>query len=128
MAYQLWLDMLRGLLGVPADAPGLAVRDALKEWMRVRCPARFDLVYPLRLQWRAGQVAASCSADGAQWFAVGRTPFAAQGPIQVGVHAIGNIERTIYRGAYPEGTAIRFSSFGLWSAWGVDDDLDLGRP
>jgi hypothetical protein len=82
----------------------------------------------LRLQWRAGQVAAFCSADGTQWFAVGRTPFPVQGPIQVGVHAIGNIERTIYRGAYPEGTAIRFSSFGLWSAWGVDDDLDLGRP
>jgi hypothetical protein len=31
--------------------------------------------------------------------------------VQVGVHAIGMIDRTIYHGAYPDGTAIRFTSF-----------------
>jgi hypothetical protein len=31
------------------------------------------------------------------------------------MHAIGSIDRTIYRGAYPEGTAIRFESFRLWN-------------
>jgi hypothetical protein len=30
------------------------------------------------------------------------------------VHAIGNIDRTIYPGAYPEGTAIRFEAFQAW--------------
>ena len=28
----------------------------------------------------------------------------------------GDIDRTIYHGAYPDGTAIRFESFQLWSA------------
>jgi hypothetical protein len=32
----------------------------------------------------------------------------------VGLHAIGMIDRTIYPGAYPEGTAIRFECFALW--------------
>jgi hypothetical protein len=31
------------------------------------------------------------------------------------VHAIGWIDRTIYHGAYPEGTVIRFESFDLWT-------------
>jgi hypothetical protein len=35
-------------------------------------------------------------------------------PFQVGVHAIGHIDRTVYPGAYPDGTAIRFESFQLW--------------
>jgi hypothetical protein len=35
---------------------------------------------------------------------------------QVGVHAIGMIDRTIYHGAYPDGTAIRFASFDVWTA------------
>jgi hypothetical protein len=33
---------------------------------------------------------------------------------EVGLHAIGSIDRTLYPGAYPEGTAIRFESFDLW--------------
>jgi hypothetical protein len=41
-------------------------------------------------------------------------------PVEVGVHAIGMIDRTIYPGAYPEGTAIRFERFDLWSEGPVD--------
>ena len=37
--------------------------------------------------------------------------------IKVGLPAIGNINRTIYRGAYPDGTAIRFESFQLWEMY-----------
>jgi hypothetical protein len=33
--------------------------------------------------------------------------------VQVGVHAIGRIDREIYRGTYPEGTAIRLRSSGM---------------
>jgi hypothetical protein len=35
-------------------------------------------------------------------------------PLQVGLHAIGDIDRSVYHGAYPDGTAIRFESFQLW--------------
>jgi hypothetical protein len=55
-----------------------------------------------------------CSADGAQWYTVGHAVFPVQDPVQVGVHAIGTINRMVYRGAYPEGTAIRFESVQMW--------------
>ena len=35
-------------------------------------------------------------------------------PLEVGLHATGAIDRTLYPGAYPEGTAIRLKSFELW--------------
>jgi hypothetical protein len=68
----------------------------------------------LRLERLGDRVDAYCSADGERWFTVGHVTFLIQDPVQVGLHAIGNIDRTIYRGAYPEGTAIRFESFQLW--------------
>lgn len=70
----------------------------------------------LRLERLGGRVKAYCSADGERWFSVGHETFPVQDPLQVGVHAIGAIDRTIYRGASPEGTAIRFESFRLWQA------------
>ena len=54
------------------------------------------------------------SADGQGWFTVGHIDFPVQDPVQAGLHAIGMIDRTVYHGAYPEGTAIRFESFTLW--------------
>jgi tetratricopeptide (TPR) repeat protein len=68
----------------------------------------------LRLEWVGGQVHALCSVDGAQWFTVGHATFPVEDPIQVGLYAIGTIDRTVYHGAYPDGTAIRFQSFELW--------------
>jgi predicted ATPase/DNA-binding SARP family transcriptional activator len=68
----------------------------------------------LRLERVVDRVNALCSADGVSWFTVGHVPFPAEDPVQVGLHAIGNIDRTIYHGAYPDGTAIRFESFQLW--------------
>jgi hypothetical protein len=68
----------------------------------------------LRLERLGGHVNALCSADGKTWFTVGHVAFPVEGPVQVGLHAIGSIDRTIYRGAYPDGTAIRFNSFALW--------------
>jgi hypothetical protein len=50
-----------------------------------------------------------------RWLTVGHVTFPVKDPLQVGVHAIGNIDRTVYRGAYPDGTAIRFESFRLWT-------------
>jgi hypothetical protein len=61
------------------------------------------------------QVHAFCSADGERWFTAGAVTFP-QEPVQVGVFAIGRIDRAVYHGAYPDGTAIRFESFRLWEA------------
>jgi hypothetical protein len=57
-----------------------------------------------------------CSADGKAWFAVGSAgfPFSDAGKFQIGLYAIGMIDRTVYHGAFPDGTAIRFESFELW--------------
>ena len=76
----------------------------------------------LRLERRGAQVRAYCSADGgagssvagAHWLTVGQVEFPVTGSIQVGLHAIGAIDRAVYHGAYPEGSAIRFRSFELW--------------
>jgi len=55
-----------------------------------------------------------CGADGRNWFAVGHVDFPVRDPVEVGLYAIGSIDRVSYPGAYPEGTAIRFESFELW--------------
>jgi tetratricopeptide (TPR) repeat protein len=69
----------------------------------------------LRLERAGNYVQAFCSADGVEWFTVGHTVFPVEDPIRVGLHAIGHIEREIYHGPYPEGTAIRFETFWLWT-------------
>jgi len=73
-----------------------------------------DAAVWLRLEQVDDRVRALCSADGKAWFSVGQIDFPTTGPLQVGLHAIGMIDRTIYHGAYPDGAAIRFESFQLW--------------
>ncbi|MBL7184563.1 MAG: AAA family ATPase [Anaerolineae bacterium] len=46
IAYLLWLDVLRGLLGVTVEDSPVAVRDALRERVRTLCPEHFESVYP----------------------------------------------------------------------------------
>jgi regulation of enolase protein 1 (concanavalin A-like superfamily) len=70
----------------------------------------------LRLERIGERVDAYCRADGERWFTVGHVTFPIKDPVQVGTHAIGNIDRTIYRGAYREGAAVRFESFQLRAA------------
>jgi tetratricopeptide (TPR) repeat protein len=62
----------------------------------------------LRLERVGDEVRGLCSADGEDWFRVGSVAFPAEDPVQVGLHAIGEIDRVVYNGAYPDGTAIRF--------------------
>ncbi|UCC61498.1 MAG: tetratricopeptide repeat protein [Anaerolineae bacterium] len=50
IAYLLWLDVLRGLLGVTVEDSPVAVGDALQEWVQTLCPERFEGVYPF-LGW-----------------------------------------------------------------------------
>ncbi len=68
----------------------------------------------LRLERRGDRLTAYCSSDGDTWFCAGNAEIATPYPVQVGLHAIGHINRTIYPGAYPLGTAIRFNNFYLW--------------
>ncbi|MBV7334829.1 DUF1349 domain-containing protein [Chloroflexi bacterium TSY] len=67
----------------------------------------------LRLERLGQHIKALCSADGETWYSVGHVDFPLEDPVEVGVHAIGHIDRLIQPGAYPDGTAIRFESFRL---------------
>jgi hypothetical protein len=64
----------------------------------------------LRLERVNTSVSALCSADGLEWFTLGSVEFAVEDPVELGLHAIGYIDRMIYPSAYPEGSAIRFLS------------------
>jgi hypothetical protein len=68
----------------------------------------------LRLERQGSRVRTLCSADGEEWLTAGDVEFPRREGEQVGVHAIGMIDRTIYCGAFPAGTAIRFASFAMW--------------
>ena len=77
---------------------------------RGRLPLHDDGRVYLRLERIGARVRALCSADGTQWFTLGDVDFPVADPIQVGVFAVGDIDRLIYQAAHPEGTAIRFTS------------------
>ena len=69
----------------------------------------------LRLERIGDTVRALCSVDGDEWFTVGQVNFSVTDSVQVGLHAIGFVDRTIYHSPYPDGTAIRFTDFRLWN-------------
>jgi ABC-type oligopeptide transport system substrate-binding subunit/class 3 adenylate cyclase len=46
IAYLLWLDVLRNLLGITPERPPTEVRDVLREAVTRLCPESFDDVYP----------------------------------------------------------------------------------
>jgi class 3 adenylate cyclase/DNA-binding SARP family transcriptional activator/regulation of enolase protein 1 (concanavalin A-like superfamily) len=72
----------------------------------------------LRLERLGQQVKALCRADSERWFSVGQVDFPVEDPVEVGLYAVGNIDRLVYPGAFPEGTAIRFESFQVWGRKG----------
>jgi hypothetical protein len=67
----------------------------------------------LRLERIGNGVRALCSSDGCEWLTVRRSDFATENPVDVGVYAIGDIDRIIQAGAFTQGSAIRFESFEL---------------
>ena len=68
----------------------------------------------LRLERRGNWLSAFCSANGKNWNSAGGCELSSVEPLYLGVHAIGHINRLVYPGAYPQGTAIRISEFWLW--------------
>jgi len=69
----------------------------------------------LRLERSGTEISGYCSADGENWFACGKITLPMEDPIQAGIHAIGMIDRSIYCGAYKEGTATMFRNFRIWT-------------
>ena len=69
----------------------------------------------LRLERSGDEFASYCSTDGKNWMVCGKATQPMEDPVQVGVHAIGMIDRTIYCGEYREGTATAFRNFRIWT-------------
>lgn len=65
----------------------------------------------LRLERLDQNVRAWCSSDGKTWFSVGQAQTDLQNEVQVGLFAVGAIDRRAMPGTYPEGSAIQFKSF-----------------
>ncbi|HUX86682.1 MAG TPA: AAA family ATPase, partial [Chloroflexota bacterium] len=65
----------------------------------------------LRMERVGDRVTGLCSADGVHWQRVGSVDLPVGDVIGVGVYAGGEIDRSIYNGAFPDGTAMRFAAF-----------------
>ena len=89
-----------------------------EEWViagRGLLPASDNDETYLRLE-RSGDVFSSyVNTDGINWLTCGKMTLPMEDPIQVGIHAIGMIDRTIYCGEYKEGTATLFRNFRIWT-------------
>ncbi len=68
----------------------------------------------LRLERVEDQVRGLSSSDGMHWYNIGQVDLTADDPVEVGIHAVGWIDRVIYPGDYTGGTVIRFESFQVY--------------
>ncbi|MBV7338078.1 AAA family ATPase [Chloroflexi bacterium TSY] len=67
----------------------------------------------LQLTRKKESVQAFCSADNQTWFTLGKTRFPLKGSIEVGLVALGDVDRHFYPDAHVEGAAIRFLEFAI---------------
>jgi hypothetical protein len=100
------VDRVVGRGWLPEARPGKGVEPALTTFVEGEVH--------LRLERTGDLVRGLCSVDGSAWFSVGQVELVGVGSLQVGLYANGDIDRLIYPGAYPDGTAIRFRSFEMW--------------
>ena len=70
-----------------------------------------DQPVDLRMERLGDTVRALCSADGQAWLLVGEATLRSVDEEQIGLHAIGFPDRTIYHQPFPDGSAIRFTDF-----------------
>jgi DNA-binding SARP family transcriptional activator/class 3 adenylate cyclase len=75
--------------------------------------SRPEQIY-LRVERHGDRIAALCSVDGVRWLSVGKVAFPILDPVEIGVYAVGWVDRTVYLDAHRQGAAIRFTSFDLW--------------
>ncbi|MBM3213269.1 DUF1349 domain-containing protein, partial [Candidatus Poribacteria bacterium] len=69
----------------------------------------------LRIERTGDRFYAYCSIDRKNWMTCGSLDFHLEDPIQVGIHAMGMIDRTIYCDAFKEGTGTLFREFRIWN-------------
>lgn len=67
----------------------------------------------LRLERIGTKVRGLCSVDGAVWFCVGALDLPTSAQVQVGLFVANNLDRFVYPGLHPHGTAMRFRTFRL---------------
>ena len=103
-----YLRLTWGELGVDQVAFAGALDNRNLILGRDPCPIAGCVV--MRLERQGDGVRALCSADGREWYGVGQAVLSADGPLLVGLHAIGQIDRILWPGAHAEGTAIRFAA------------------
>ena len=77
-------------------------------------PEESEYTY-MRLERNGNEISAYVSIDNENWFTCGKMTLPMEDPVQVGIHAIGMIDRTIYCGEYKEGTATLFRNFRIWT-------------
>lgn len=75
----------------------------------------------LRLERNGHQINSCCSPNGIEWQEVGQMFFPVQTPSWIGIYAIGNIDRTVYPGAFRQGSAIRFEKLSMRTPYGPDN-------
>jgi len=75
-------------------------------------PEESEFTY-IRLERNGNEISAYCSIDNENWLTCGKLSFPVDDPIQVGIYAIGMIDRTTYCGEYREGTATLFRNFRI---------------
>lgn len=80
----------------------------------------------LRMEHSAGRVRALCSPDGEQWYQVGETDWDNGTPVQIGLCAIGDIDRLVYPGSFPGGAAITFRDVRVWGTEPARGDMSDG--
>ena len=96
----LWLGML-GTLGrldrkqFARDPSLRALIDIVPFGLQAEPPAKTRAVLKGVVPGIGERVNALCSADGEQWFTVGYVDFPVTDPVQVGMHAIGMIDRAV---------------------------------
>ena len=83
------------------------------DWVFGRGRLVTDRVW-LRLERVGTHVRALCRAQTGPWYLVGETMFPDHAAVEAGLHAIGDIDRSIHHGTYPDGTALHFGGWWVW--------------
>jgi class 3 adenylate cyclase/tetratricopeptide (TPR) repeat protein len=113
----LWQSEVKWVcLEIGAHGPGEIIFRGFKDNQDMvfgRGILKTDGIY-LQFEKQGNQITAFCSPNGKNWLFVGSMHLASNEAVTPGLHGNGHINRMIYPGAYPEGTAICFKNFQLW--------------
>ncbi|HEY3283983.1 MAG TPA: tetratricopeptide repeat protein, partial [Armatimonadota bacterium] len=106
-----YLRLDRGTRGPTEISLSGCVRNEDVLWGRGMLPDSEAVT--LRLERVGDRVWALCRAGDGEWHTLGEAPVPQQEELGAGLFASGTIDRRVYPGAYPEGSAIRFTALKL---------------